>query len=179
MVVGWGGWGYRFKMWVDRWGNRIEVKMWSCHQTVGGLRRALWWMLGQWGAVRRADMAMVCGALPSIGKSWEGGWGRYWHIYSKSDKQLVLFPAVEGFKAWWQTASPSDGTNCHWQCLTALHHTARVILFCFVLVGKFQHLYSMCFPPLYLATLLKHILTKLKFELMYLFLRNNFLCHEN
>lgn len=33
-----------------------------------GLMGALWWMFGQWGAVRRADMALVRGALPIIGK---------------------------------------------------------------------------------------------------------------
>lgn len=51
-----------------------------------------------------------------VGCGW-GGEG-YWQSWSKSDKQLFLFPAVGGFKAWWQKANISDGTNCHWQPLT-------------------------------------------------------------
>lgn len=52
---------------VNRWrlaGRTVAVygKQWV------GLGGALWWMLGWWGAVRRADMAVLCGALPIIGK---------------------------------------------------------------------------------------------------------------
>lgn len=54
----------------------VEVNLWGCAGRAGavhkkqwvGLRGALWWMFGQWGAVRRADMALVRGALPIIGK---------------------------------------------------------------------------------------------------------------
>lgn len=35
-------------------------------------RGALWWMFGWWGAVRRADTAVVCGPLPIVGKQWMG-----------------------------------------------------------------------------------------------------------
>lgn len=130
-------------------------------------------------------MAMVCGALPIIGKSWVGVWGRGWHIYSKSDKQLVLFPAVEGFKAWWQTASPSDGTNCHWQCLTPLRHTDWVVLFCFsassVQIPAF--IFYVFFFSLIPDTQWKHNLTLWPFftgwnQLMYEFvLQKTNLCH--
>lgn len=86
---------------------------------MGGLRGALWWMLGWRGAVRGADMPAVCGALPITGKKCvgedEAGSLGVSQINSSSCSLLS-----GGVKAWWQTASTSDGTNCHWQPLTLL-----------------------------------------------------------
>lgn len=43
-----------------------------------------------------------------------------------------------GVKAWWQTASTSDGTNCHWQPLTLLPFWLRRACVCVCVDGWIQ-----------------------------------------